>query len=327
MANFTTETCGNCSNSDSFVLFDPNWENIFSLVVGLFGMVSNFYILAILFVAKIAINEAALVLLKSQVFFDGFAGLFLVLRLFKIELSKMIPVFYIILCYGLTQTMFLWTAFAASAFNIVAVAIQRFAITVFPFRKVTKFSAYITTIVVFLSALGLNLIFYLLEVDVDFTSQKCVYRFESKLAIIIWIVGYYIVPTVAIVFLYAKVGMVLGARSNIRSTGPQNSENIIVKNAVVIAAIFIITNALNTVTVAMSYYDAIDPEFWDRNIRFVSHVSTMFNSASTPIIYVLFLKSVRAKSINVLTCNNYERESGSVYSSGPSVKTQSVSDN
>lgn len=312
MQNFTEALLNNSDNKNSSGGYESyfatgDFLGITSLVVGTLGGLFNFYILAIMSVTDIAMHPAGLILLKNQLVLDGLACMLLLLQQFRLSFAGYVDWLYYVMCYGVVRSMFLWILYCASAYNIVAVAAQRFVITMFPFKHISRRNSYVTTLMVYLGAITSNLINYILEMKVDPKADICVYEFTDRFANILWVCSYYLVPSLAIIFFYIKVILSLRKSSKIQSTSTtKNSEKLILKNAIVVAAMFIICAAPNNWGYFLMPLEVVDRVFFETFFRFFSYICTLVNSASTPIIYVIFLSSIRKKSWDVfkdiITC-------------------------
>lgn len=290
----------NLSTQNIRIFINGQLNGVLSCVIGGIGVFLNFYVLTIMFVANVAMNEAAMVLLRFQLFVDGVACIFLIIGQFGWPKYADMPTAYRVSCVGLDRNGFLWVWYVASAYNIVAVAAQRFVITVFPFTQVTKKHSYIILVFVFLIGIAINCLNYGLEMDIQPEKDICVYTYKSWAANISWVVLFYFFPTFLIIGFYAKVILALRARGDVQSTSTKKSETKVIKNAIVIATMFIIFAAPNTWTYFLMPLNMIDNHVWETFLRLFTYLCTMFNSASTPIVYIIFLSSIRAKSVEVL---------------------------
>lgn len=305
MDSINNTTASNVTDDDNTGLIILNSQTIMSLCIGTIGLLLNFFTFVMLNITEISIKDAAMVLLKSQLFFDGIAGAFLILRVFRIPLTPNIPVLYAILCVGVRQGLFLWTFFTASTYNIVAIAIQRYIITSFPFMRVTKIGAYGFAVTSYILGIALCIAYWWIEMEVRPELNICTYKYVSPMAMVMWLIAYYIIPTAALIGLYIKIISTLRkADLKIQSTKGKGSEKNIIKNAVAVAVIFIIFAAPNSIISTMVNFNSFPIELYDEFARTLTHACTMFNSVSTPIVYFMFLSAIRRKLIDIITCKS-----------------------
>lgn len=278
-----------------------DFQGILSFVVGTIGAMLNFSTAAVFIRGNVQINKAAKVLLLSQLFFDGVAGLMLALRLFVLPLHASLPAVFGVLCLGVKQGMFLWIFFTASAYNIVAVAVQRFVVTMFPFQHVGRKNAYVMLLFSLLAAVFLCATYWSVEITVNSKDETCLLKYDTT-AMVIWTVFYYCIPTALLVSLYTVIIYNLRQRKELHKTGPKNIETHIVKNAIAVATVFILCAGPNAITATLASFEVINSDYFESNLRVLTHGFTMFNSVSTPIVYVIFLRSLRQRLKNIL-CN------------------------
>lgn len=296
---FGNETKNFTESSSIFVTGDVN--GIIALCVAGFGMLFNLYVFIVMSVVHISMHEAAAVLLKFQLIIDAIACLFLIIAQFQIPKDQTNSVLYHIVCAAFERGMFMWYFYVASALNIVAVCIQRFVITVYPFKKVTKKHSYIICVAVLVIAIGHETYNYSLQMGVIPEKDYCLFEHDSDLATWTWCTLYYFAPTILLIVLYAKIILTVRKSSKLQSTKQAaNPEAKVMKNAIAVAVLFIIFAATNAFCSILLQYKAMDTVIWESFVRRFSYVTIMINSASTPIVYIIFLNSIREKTFNTL---------------------------
>lgn len=282
-----------------------NTARLLSIAIGGSSVLLNFYALAILSFCDVAINAAAVVLLKSQLWFDGLGGVCLVINEFQPLMKTLNVMLNNTICLLLKQRLIMWIFYVSSVYNIVAVAIQRFAITFYPLKPITVKQTYILLFFVIIAAMFLA-IGHDMIIFARTTVGFCDSRFHQDTGDVInilWFIGYYFTPVVLILSFYTKVIFKLKDRDKIQSTSKKHSESRLLKNAISVAVIFIITTGLSSWSYLFVSFKIIEASFWDKNIKLVSHIFVMLNSASTPITYFVFLPALRGKTVIGKICN------------------------
>lgn len=263
------------------------------------GLILNVYVLIVMSVVNIAMHSAAAVLLKNQLLVDAGACLFLIIAQFEIPKDNISTISYYILCAGFDRNMFIWYFFGASAANIVAVCVQRYIITVYPFKKISRLNAYITAVGVIVFASAHATFHYGLHMSIDPERNRCVFTYDSLVATWSWVFLYYLIPTVLLIVLYTKIILVLRESAQVQSTkNNSNPEGKVLKNAVVVAVMFILLTAPNTVCSVLLEYNSMDTVIWESFLRRFTYVTAMVNSASTPFVYIIFFSAIRAKTLD-----------------------------
>lgn len=302
MTNFTYNISTELSNDEHkhSVFANDIVFGYMALFVALPSAAVNLFLFLVLQLTPSNINPASLILLQSQLIFDGLACVCLIMGQMAVPDTFTNDFLFYMKCVVLVQSAPMWFFYTASVYNIVAVAIQRFVITVFPFRSISKAVSYAMLAVVVFGALLANGINYGIELSIDPKLRRCVYLYESEPAIFLWGFQYYFIPFILIICLYAKSFFTLKSRGGIKKNTSKRSESLMLKNAVVIATLFIVLCGPNSLAYILVYFKLINLAFYNATFKYVSWVCTMFNSASTPLVYLLFLKSLRQQSAHVL---------------------------
>lgn len=272
------------------------------LTFGGIGALLNFFVFIIMVLTKIAMNDTALVLIRFQLILDGWACVFLIVEQFKVPLDPNNDFLYRVVCAGFERSMFVWMFLTASAYNIVGIAAQRYVITCHPFKQMTKKHSYIAAVLVVLMGIFIGAVNYGLEVEAYPKLNICIYKYTERFANIFWCVLFYLVPCCLIVFFYAKILAVLRKRRDVKSTGSNTAEQKVFRNAVVVACLFMFFAAWNTFTYFLMPFNVISRQAWEDWLRYLTYFSTMLNSASTPLVYIIFLSSIRKKIMQIIFC-------------------------
>lgn len=264
------------------------------------GALANYFIFSVLSYCSMDLNESSLVLLRSQLFFDGSANLFILFAQFKVSLENRDPFAYYFICILFREAIPFWASNVISAYNIVGVAAQRCIISVFPFMNFTKKHSYIILGIVVLATVYQMLICYSIELEINYPQNICRYRYESEDVIYLWGFQYYIIPVILIILFYLKSIHSLRSRGGIKKHTSKKSENLMLKNAIVIATMYILLCGPNTFAYMLVFYDIIPLDFYLSFFRLFTWICTLLNSVSTPVVYLIMLKNVRKKCLEVL---------------------------
>lgn len=266
-----------------------------SFVVAIIGALMNFYLFTIMTFGNVKMHPAACILLRFQLFIDGFACTFLAMAQFEIPKPLDDDVTFWIFCLIFERNGALWFCYACSAFNIVAITLQRFTIVVFPFKKVNNVSAYVSIFIVFVCSLCLNGEDYGLTLY-NSPSEKICKAGALPFVGIIWTVTYYCLPTIIVVISYTVIIKTLIKSSKIVSSKNKKSENKIHLNAIIVSLLFVILCGPSSISYPLLSYGFIKRQIWEAFLRILTYVCIMLNSASTPVIFVIFLSNVREKT-------------------------------
>lgn len=281
-------------------------ESILSFAFGGLSGFLNIYTFFVLQCHNIQMNKSALVLFKFQLLLDGIAGGLLIFHQFQLNFGLRQGLAHNILCQLLNRRSLIWIFYTASVYNVVAVSVQRWFITVYPFKQFRVFHSIVAALLSVLISILVNICHDILSLGLHFlNSDVCLLSsvFDNIVAQYVWFGLYYLLPTVIIIGFYAKVIYVLKRRPGIAQTKhhkvdvTKRSEYVILKNAVVISALFITLAGVNSWSYFMLAWNVFDPNEWFRHFRLFSHVCTMVNSASTPIVYYVFFPSIRKKAL------------------------------
>lgn len=303
-----------------FVTGDLN--GIISLCIAGFGMFLNLYVFIVMSVVHIAMHEAAAVLLKFQLIIDAISCLFLIIAQFQIPKDPSQRVLYYIVCAGFDRGMFMWYFYVASALNIAAICVQRFIITVYPFKKISRKNAYITAVLIFLFSAGHETFDYGLQMSINPDEDRCVFTYDSYVATWSWTIVYYIIPTLLLIVLYTKIILTLRQSAQVQSTKKdKNPEGKVLKNAVVVAVLFVLLGSPNAICSILLQYNKMNEVIWESFLRRFTYITIMLNSASTPVVYIIFLSAIREKSFQVI-CRCFVKPSTENSSSFASINTR-----
>lgn len=299
LVNLTKES----SSKSTFAVGDTTAT--LTLLFGGIGIIMNFFIFAIMSLKNLGISPATDILFRNQLMLDGCACAILQINLIYIFLLPTwdtVP--YALNCVLIKQAMLVWIFYCASAYNTVAVAIQRFIGTHFPLATMTKLHGYIIISIVFVLATSVNLLNYGLEMEIVPWNNICIYKYTSLFANASWITLYYLMPVILTIFLYAKVFLKL--RSNdgvVKKTKSKRIDSLLLKNAVVISAMYIICSAPNSFAYFLTPFGVVDPAFQRTVLVYLTRTFTLINSASTPFVYLIFVTAIRKECYKTLCCN------------------------
>lgn len=256
------------------------------------GMLLNFFVFFVMNVSRNNLHAAVVVLFKSQLLFDGIASFLLVFNQFSIAEPDSDAAFAL-RCVFYVISPLLWFFYCMSGYNIVITAAQRFVMTVYPFTMVTVKASYLALFVAFLNAVLTCAVNYGLELEINVPEKVCHLRLNNPALGVQWLIQYYLIPVILIVGFYSKVILTFRSKGGIKSSLSKKSEELMVKNAIAIALIFIICCGVNPFVYAFTNYAVISIEEYNIYYRFPTYFFTMFNSGSTPLIYMVFMKPVR----------------------------------
>lgn len=295
------------STTNNDILLSETVNASVNLALSILGLILNYLVFSVMTFAKVAISETASILLRFQLLSDGTGCLLLIITQFKIVKNQAMPLLYKIICTGLDRGMFMWTFYVASAYNIVAVAIQRYFITVYPFKQFKKKHSYLLILLEMLATIALIAYDYGVQMKIDVGKDYCSFSYTVPIASVIWLFAYYVFPVIIIGILYSKVIIVLKKSGQIQSSqhSSKTAEGKVLKNAVAVALFFTLLAAPNTAAYILLHYNLIHRSFWEGFFRRFTYLCIMINSASTPIVYLIFLSSIREKIFQVFCkCTN-----------------------
>lgn len=281
-----------------------NNSMLISSPMAIIGIILNFTMFLVMCRKGVNINQAATILLRAQLVFDGLSGIALLLRVTNYVALTNEAWIYIAACLLNKRGLFLWVTFTASAYNSVAITIQRFAIIVFPLKRFTVKHTYVVLLLVCLSVGTIIGIYYGFTIDIDYATQTCKFRNIPQLYYM-WLAAYYVLPCIILISCNAKIMTILKKRNQIQNTR-NTSENRIIKNAITVGLIFVVSATPNTSLGLMSTY--VDLPFWRAYGRHITYACTMVNSVSTPVVYLVYLSNVRREYCKVFFgCRSSER--------------------
>lgn len=286
-------------NLTSSLFVNEDIYGYLAFIVALPGFLFNAFVLCVLNQNTNDLSAGALILFKSQLWLDGLACFLLLLSQFSMP-SLDNNVYYAIKCVLHQHAVPLWILYTASAYNIVAIAAQRFVITLFPFKNVTLTISKISVLTAIGLAVLVNVANFGAELTIHLKNKTCLYKYNNATATITWLLMYYAIPTILLVFFYSTSIIALRKRKQMIKKSSKKSESMIFKNAVAVAILFVVFCGPNTIAYVMIYYKAMTLQFYNNYFKLLSWFCTLANSTSTPIIYIIFLKSVRRKMMALI---------------------------
>lgn len=279
-------------------LFVVDLSFVLSFIFGGFGAFLNFSILAVMMFKDIGIKSEGKILLENQLVLDGLAGCFLIIGQFRIPMDPNSPAQFAFVCVALERSMIVWIFYVTSAYNLVAIALQKFIMVVVPFRTLTLRQVYILVFCVYLQGFIVNVMNYGLEMEVVPSANHCLYRYTSFVATSLWLCLYYLIPTSLLIGFSTK--SVITLRQKAKGAGAKKSEILLLKNSVVVAIIFVVFASFNNWAYFLLPLNVVHLSFYESFFRHFSYMCTVINSASTPMVYLFFLSSVRKQALAVI---------------------------
>lgn len=284
-------------NTTSFsngTVFSQDYYGGMTLALSLPGFVMNLYVFIVIKTQDIAIKKAAAVLLSSQLMIDAIGCALVSIFQFELPKIKNTVVFYIVSILIRRGTL-AWSAFICSAYNVVAISTQRFIVIVYPFKVMTKTIAYKMLGVVICCGCVTISIVYSVELMIIPSENICEYQYKNKIMLIAWDLLYYVLPSIIVIALYAKIIITLKARKHLNGKS-KNGETRILKNAIIVSLSFVLLCGPSVMAFTLLQLNLMTENVWNNYVRFCTYALVMANSTSTPIVCLTFLPSLRKRS-------------------------------
>lgn len=270
-----------------------NMYGFIALFIAAPGCILNLYLFITLTIYRCDMHHSASVLLRSQLLFDSLACFFLLFSQIRMDSSSH-WLAYSLMWVIHENSVLMWVFYTASAYSTLATALHRFVISAYPFHHISKKITYVTVGLITTFAGALNLIAYSIELKINFAIRQCLFSFSGKVLSIFWFFFYYVLPALCIVGFYSKSLISLRRSGKFKSLSQRNTEMLVLKNAVVVGAVFVLCCGLNSFTYVLVCHRVLTVATFNETLRYLSWVCTLINSATTPIICLIFLKRLRS---------------------------------